>query len=358
MPSSVPARGLAIAVELDSDGAHPAAWRAAAHPPAELFSPRRVARLARAAERAGFTAATFEDSPLPPGGASPNTGVAGRLDAVQRAAFVAPLTGSIGLIPVVQAVYSEPFHVATQLASLDHASAGRAGWIVGTDPDPRIAEAYGRPAVDARRAADDVRDALEVARRLWDSWEDDAVIRDVATGRYLDAAKVHYADFEGASFSVKGPSIVPRSPQGRPPVLVPLGAGVTAAADIALVTSSAQATSAAAHEAGARAVWLELEVALDRAGLAAAERIARLDAHEPWTPGPYGRYLGDADGLAELLTELAGQVDGIRLRPAVLDDDLDELGRAVLPRLRERGVHVPPRIGGTLREAIGLEASA
>jgi alkanesulfonate monooxygenase SsuD/methylene tetrahydromethanopterin reductase-like flavin-dependent oxidoreductase (luciferase family) len=59
---------------------------------------------------------------------------------------------------------------------------------------------------------------VEVARRLWDSWEDDAVIRDVATGRFVDRDKLHYIDFVGRYFSVKGPSITPRPPQGQPVV--------------------------------------------------------------------------------------------------------------------------------------------
>src|SRR5208337_5317910 len=65
---------------------------------------------------------------------------------------------------------------------------------------------------------DEAADAVEVVRRLWDSWEDDAVIRDVATGRYIDRGKLHYIDFTGEYFSVKGPSITPRPPQGQPVV--------------------------------------------------------------------------------------------------------------------------------------------
>ena len=63
---------------------------------------------------------------------------------------------------------------------------------------------------------DEAADFVEVVRRLWDSWEDDAEIRDVATGRFIDRDKLHYIDFEGKWFSVRGPSIVPRPPQGQP----------------------------------------------------------------------------------------------------------------------------------------------
>ena len=65
---------------------------------------------------------------------------------------------------------------------------------------------------------DEAADYVEVIRRLWDSWEDDAEIRDVATGRFVDRAKLHYIDFAGRYFSVKGPSITPRPPQGQPVV--------------------------------------------------------------------------------------------------------------------------------------------
>ncbi|GAA4157061.1 LLM class flavin-dependent oxidoreductase [Gryllotalpicola daejeonensis] len=337
-------RPFSVAIELDGAGAHPAAARALGLDTREVLSGSRLAAHVREAERAGFTAATLADSPL-----------GTRIDAIQRTAFVAPLTGALGLIPTAHAVYSEPFHVATQLATVDFASYGRAGWIVGVDPDPRIAVAYGRDAVGSEHAAATATDFIEVARRLWDSWEDDAVIRDTTTWRYFDRDKVHYADFEGESFSVKGPSIIPRPPQGQLPVFTDASSGVVG--DVALVTSSAQAAVSAARDAGATLVWLELEVALDRAGLTGAERVERLDATETWAREGFGRYVGDAAGLADLIGELAGSFDGIRLHPAVLDEDLEELGRAVLPELRRRGLHTPPVVGSTLRESIGLPAS-
>lgn len=205
----------AVALELDAHGAHPAASSASAG-----LSPRLLASRVAAAERFGFTAVTFEDSPLPAGDA------VARLDGVQRAAFVAPLTSAIGLVPVAHVAFSEPFHVATQLASLDWASNGRAGWIAEGSGTAREAAAYGREALTDAELARERHDVIEVARRLWDSWEDDAVIRDAATGRYLDADKLHYVDFEGDSFSVKGPLITPRPPQGQPVVVAPAGTRV------------------------------------------------------------------------------------------------------------------------------------
>ncbi|MFC7656713.1 LLM class flavin-dependent oxidoreductase [Pseudonocardia benzenivorans] len=98
----------------------------------------------RNAEHAGFTLATFEDSLAPP---SRGADLAGRIGAVERAAFVAPLTSVIAVAPVVSTTYTEPFHVASQLASLDFAAAGRAGWVVATSDDASVAAALGRPAV-------------------------------------------------------------------------------------------------------------------------------------------------------------------------------------------------------------------
>ncbi len=78
---------------------------------------------------------------------------------------------------------------------------------------------FGRkPGLEPDELFDEAADAVEVVRRLWDSWEDDAVIRDVASGRYIDRDKLHYIDFTGKYFSVKGPSITPRPPQGQPVV--------------------------------------------------------------------------------------------------------------------------------------------
>ncbi|MER7972375.1 hypothetical protein ABTX35_25865, partial [Streptomyces sp. NPDC096080] len=83
--------------------------------------------------------------------------------------------------------------------------------------------------------AREIADVVDTARALWDSWEDDAIVRDVATGRFLDADRVHHIDFEGAAFSVKGPLITPRPPQGQVVVLAPDALDADARADVVLV---------------------------------------------------------------------------------------------------------------------------
>ena len=359
------ARGF-LALELDGDGAHPAAWRAARHAPTELLTGDRIRTTVLAAESAGFHVATFSDGPL-----DARAGIGGRLDAVQRAAFAGPLTHSIVLVPEVDTVYTEPFHVATQLASLDYVSGGRAGWLVAAGGTEAEGSAVGRPAVEGAALAAEAAASVEVGRRLWDSWEDGAVIRDVDSGRYLDVDKLHYADFKtardfpGQGYSVKGPAIIPRPLQGQLPVLAPAGllGGQDAGVDAVLFTApetqslAAEAARVRAGAQGAVAVIAELDVVLDARGQSAADRVAELDSHTPWTSSR-ARYTGGTAGLVELLAEILAAADGVRLHPAVLDVDLDELSRQVLPQLRRLGVLAPVGPDATFRDLLGLARPA
>ncbi|WP_426227890.1 LLM class flavin-dependent oxidoreductase [Pseudarthrobacter sp. DSP2-3-2b1] len=310
-----------------------------------------------AAESAGFHAATFSDAPVPD-----------RVNALQRAAFAGPVTRSIALVPEVDTVYTEPFHVSTQLASLDYVSGGRAGWIVTAAESPETAAAVGRSSLAGAALTQEAAASIEVSRRLWDSWEDDAVIRDVATGRYLDVDKLHYADFEtpadfaGPAYSVKGPSIIPRPLQGQLPViaaasLVGSGQVPADAVDAVLVTApTPELLAAEVRDVRARigapvAVIAELDVVLDSRGQAAAERSAGFE-------GGRARYSGSAAGLTDFLESLLKEADGVRLHPASLFVDLEELGRLVLPELRRRGALRPPVLGGTFRDLLGLTRPA
>ncbi|WP_336714590.1 LLM class flavin-dependent oxidoreductase [Arthrobacter sp. USHLN218] len=354
-------RGI-LALEVDGAGAHPAARRAAGLTREDLLAGTRTGQVVLAAESAGFHAVTFDDGRLAPvQGLVPGV----RLDAVQRAAFAAPLTRSIALVPVVDAVYTEPFHVATQLASLDYVSRGRAGWIASASGTAAEGAAVGRGAVSGQALSREAQDVVEASRLLWDSWEDDAVIRDVASGRYLDSGKLHYAEFRGGSFSVKGPSIIPRPPQGQLPVLAPAGLvppGADSGADAVLVSApTPELLLAEAAEHAARGpVIAELEIALDSRGRRAVERLAELDAWE--LPGPRtelrAQLAGTAEELADYLAQLLAVARGVRLHPAVLDTELEELGRLVLPRLRAAGLLAPTTPDNTFRGILGLARPA
>ncbi|ALG09909.1 LLM class flavin-dependent oxidoreductase [Kibdelosporangium phytohabitans] len=347
MTSEFRRQPLHLALEVDGDGAHPAAWRASGRAPSTVLTPQAIRDVVARAEDGGFTLLTYADSPLPP---SAGLDAAGRLEAVGRAAYSSRLTDRIGLAPTAHATTTEPFHLAAQLASLDHASRGRAGWIVGAANSVEALRTIGAtPLADPRQ---EVLDVIDVVRRLWDSWEDDAVIKDVPTGRYLDPGKVHHVDFEGRTFSVKGPLITPRPPQGQVVVFGPDSLDIAGRVDVVLVAGadfdSLRQQADAARAAGASLVFAEVEVSAD------AGQVAALDQHTPWEPVGRLRHVGPPGELVNLLLRLTTAVDGVRLHPAVLSTDLPVLTGHVLPELASAGVHQPPQPHQTLRSALGL----
>jgi alkanesulfonate monooxygenase SsuD/methylene tetrahydromethanopterin reductase-like flavin-dependent oxidoreductase (luciferase family) len=324
-----PTSRLVVGLEIGGHGAHPAAG-----PPSTSSTPDHLAAAGRRAEAAGFGFLTL--------GTATDPGAADRLDPVTAAAFVSAHTAAVGLVPVVPTADAEPFHVSNQLSGLDHASGGRAGWWVGT----------GSSGGDPVALAEEAADVVEASRWLWDSWQDDAVIADEASGRFLDADRVHRVDFRGRSFSVRGPALVPRPPQGQVPVLAP--AGALPEVDVAVATAGSVEALLAA-EVDAPRVVAEVEVVLD-ADTPAGERLAALDRHVGWPSGERARWVGDPAGLAAVLRRLAGRVDAVRLLPAVLDVDGAVLAADVLPALGPL-LHRPAP-GTTLRDLFGLERPA
>jgi alkanesulfonate monooxygenase SsuD/methylene tetrahydromethanopterin reductase-like flavin-dependent oxidoreductase (luciferase family) len=217
-------------------------------------------------------------------------------------------------------------------------------------------------------------DYVEVVRRLWDSWEDDAEIRDVATGRFIDRTKLHYIDFEGSKFSVKGPSITPRPPQGQP-IVAALGHGdaayrlIAKSADIGFVTPHSAAETAAivdaisAHRADDLAptkVFADLVVFLDDTTGAATARRERLDAvlgHEYVSDAEV--FVGTPGDLADLLQQWhAAGAAGFRLRPATLPHDLLQITNGLVPELRNRGAFHNAYPAKTLRGTLDLPRPA
>ncbi|NUS12272.1 MAG: LLM class flavin-dependent oxidoreductase [Streptomyces sp.] len=386
---------LHLAVALDGAGWHPAAWRDPGARPADLFGAGYWAGLVAEAERGLLDFATIEDSlGLQSGPAGPDRRtdrVRGRLDAVLTAARVAPLTRHIGLVPVAVVTHTEPFHVSKAVATLDHVSTGRAGVQVRVSARADEAAHFGRRTIPGAAAEPDspagralaeelfgeAADAVEVLRRLWDSWEDDAEIRDVATGRFVDREKLHYIDFQGRHFSIRGPSITPRPPQGQP-VVAALAHRTEAfrlvggSADVGFVTPHDAAQAAAvvaeirtAQEAAGRAAetvhaFADLVVLLDAEPGRAAERRERLDAalEAPYT-GDARIFAGTPGELADVLEELAAAgLSGFRLRPAVLPYDLERITGGLVPELQRRGAFRRAYGAGTLRGLLGLPRPA
>lgn len=393
---SQPQPALHLAVALDGAGWHPAAWREPGAHPQDLFTAAYWTGLVAEAERGLLDFVTIEDSL---GLQYPHTGpdlrtdrVRGRLDAVQIAARVAPLTRHIGLVPTAVVTHTEPFHLSKAIATLDYVSSGRAGLRVQVSVRPHEAELLGRRTFPPLRlddldtpearaliteVFDEAADYVEVVRQLWDSWEDDAEIRDVPTGRFVDRDKLHYIDFEGRHFRVKGPSITPRPPQGQPVVAalahhsVPFRL-VGRSADVGFVTphddddvrrivAEVRAHQAAAGRAGEPVdVFADLVVLLDDTDAAAADRRARLDdrAGAPFATDARV-FAGTPRGLADLLANWheAG-VSGFRLRPAVVPHDLERITRRLVPELQRRGLFRTAYEAGTLRGLLGLPRPA
>jgi alkanesulfonate monooxygenase SsuD/methylene tetrahydromethanopterin reductase-like flavin-dependent oxidoreductase (luciferase family) len=372
-----------LAVALDGAGWHPAAWREPDARPAELLTPRYWVDLVQEAERGLLDLVTFEDalslqSSDRSGPDDRTDQVRGRLDAVQVAARVAPLTSSIGLVPTAVVTHTEPFHLSKAIATLDYVSTGRAGIRVKVSLSPAEAAHVGRRAAPGLEDAfAEAADWVEVLRRLWDSWEDDAEIRDVATGRFVDREKLHYIDFAGRSFSVKGPSITPRPPQGQPLVTalahqqVPFEL-VGSSADLGFVTpTDAQDATRilgavrAAQAAAGRAeetvhVFGDLVVFLDDDAATARARKDRLDERAGAEYASDAQvFVGTPAGLADQLAGWAQTgLTGFRLRPATLPHDLRQVTAGLVPELQRRGLFRTAYEATTLRGLLGLPRPA
>ncbi|MFE4504021.1 LLM class flavin-dependent oxidoreductase [Rhodococcus sp. NPDC056743] len=345
----------AVGIELDGEGTHPAAWRRSSYRPDQLLTGKTLRNRVAAAENAGFTFATFDDSIVPPAG-----DVVGRIDAVSRASYVAATTSTIGLVPVVGTTYAEPFHTSSQLATLDYSSRGRGGWLPVPVEDEAAAKAWGRAPVSTESARrQEQRDSITVVTDLWDSWEDDAVVRDYASGRFLERDRLHYVNFEGDTFSVKGPAIVPRPPQGQLVVFGRYGAIDPRQADVVLVSGDsvdAIARSAAnARDEGASLVITEVDVAFDTPNLSAAQRLAELNSHGEAVESSRLILAGDPVASTAQLKELAGDLDGVHFHPLVIDEDLPVLAKFVLPALSKDSLTRRPVPGSTLRGNLGLQ---
>lgn len=208
-------------------GHHVAAWR---HPDASVgVEFENYLELAKLADAAKFDTIFFAD------------GVAARLKDIEAASrkahsgvypfepitllsALSAVTKNIGLIATASTSYSDPYNLARQFGSLDRLSGGRAGWNLVTSSDPDAAYNFGH---DAQILHEDrygrAEEFADVVLGLWDSWEDNAFVRDRASGRYFDSEKLHRLNHKGRHFKVRGPLNIPRSPQGRP-VVVQAGA--------------------------------------------------------------------------------------------------------------------------------------
>jgi FMN-dependent oxidoreductase (nitrilotriacetate monooxygenase family) len=210
---------------IQSRGHHEAAWRHPKSSKLPLTDIRYIVELAQKAEAGCFDSIFLADvlglwndvesTPF------------NWLEPITSLAAVAMATRRIGLIATCSTTYTEPYNLARQFASLDHISGGRAGWNIVTTWSPQAGANFGHIGqVGHSDRYERAEEFMTVVNGLWDSWADDAVLDDRASGRYADRKRVRTIDHKGPAYPVQGPLNMPRAPQGRP-VFVQAGSSDT-----------------------------------------------------------------------------------------------------------------------------------
>jgi len=219
MPS--PKRQLHLNAFLMTVGHHEAAWRLPQSNLTAGWDFHHYKRLAQLAERGTFDSIFFADGPSLQG--DPVHRPAGLLDPTVLLPALAGVTERIGLVATASTTYNEPYNLARKFASIDHISGGRVGWNIVTTAGAEAAQNFGLDETPAHRERyARATEFVEVARKLWDSWEDDFLVGDKASGQFARADKIHRINHQGRYFRVAGPLNVPPSPQ-RHPLLVQAG---------------------------------------------------------------------------------------------------------------------------------------
>lgn len=293
---------------LPGGGQHIAAWRHPDQPADGATSFEFHKQLAQTAERGLFDAYFLADGLAAPaaGGTEGGSAKVAGFEPVTLFSALAPLTKNIGFIATASTTYEEPYNLARKFASLDLISGGRVGWNVVTTATDAAAHNFNLDTQHPheyryQRAAEHV----EVVKKLWDSFEDDAFIRDKASGVFFDAQKVHATHHQGKFFKVKGPLNVPRSPQGQP-VIVQAGQSESGRA-LAAATAEVIFTSHQ-HLHTAQAFYRDIKARARAAG--------RNPDHVLIMPGvaPFvGRTQEEAQEKYRKITSLIVESDGIAL---------------------------------------------
>jgi N-acetyl-S-(2-succino)cysteine monooxygenase len=334
-----------LTVSASGCGAHPDAWRFSSAPYAPSLAWLRS--LTQTAER-GFVDAILFDGAWGPAGPF-------AMDPLPLIAGLASSSKHIGLGAAMALDHAEPFNIARSFAAIDRLTAGRSAFIatMGTE---RLADFGHAPTLEPAAGFARAIESICVVRKLWDSWEDQAIVLDKPSGRFSDPDYIHAINHVGKYFSVRGPLNAPRPLQGNPPIFQRGGSPGAAAlardsADvfIASVNDSAELTGICKEIGDRPRLLVRLAVLLDSTEAAAQARMAKLG-------GPLGglSFVGTPDGLVARLLELSALCDGVDLAPAVMPVDLDLFVDDVAPKLRARGLRPAAYIGATLREHLLL----
>ena len=283
-----------------------------------------------------------------------------RLEPVTMLASLAMTTSHIGLGATMSTTYSDPYTVARAFASLDHISNGRAAWNMVTTAAQASGGNFGQKHPDHEQRYERAEEFIEVVKGLWDCWDDDAIIRDRATGRYLDPTKIRALNHEGKYFSVRGPMNMARSPQGQPVILQ--AGGSERGQDLA-ARSADVVFSVVQDFFEAKVAYAGLKERVRRYGRdpekvrilpGVMPIVGETDAHAFEVLGTLQGYLNSTEGLAVLSARLGVDVSKYSLDGPMPDFSLPDtshgFARAMLSKARRDNM--------SLRDLYNLTAAA
>jgi N-acetyl-S-(2-succino)cysteine monooxygenase len=330
-------RQIKLGVSMVGMGYHLAAWR---HPDASAggnMELQHFVKTTQVAERGLLDMAFLADgvgirfNDRPPGALS-HTCKNVQFEPLTLLSALAMVTQHVGLVATASTTYNEPYHVARKFSSLDHISGGRAGWNVVTSATDMEAQNFGLDGAPAKGGRyDRAIEFVDVVRGLWDSWEDDAFVRDKDSGINYDPAKLHILNHQGEHFRVRGPLNIQRTPQGTP-VIVQAGASEQGRELAAATADVVYAASQTLEDA--RAYYQDVK-----------RRMARYGRHPdnlkimPGLMAVPGRTRQEAQDRYEVLQQLVQPVVGLGALANYLGDlseyDLD----GPLPEPKDRRDH-------------------
>lgn len=337
-------RQLHLNVNILPSGSHPAAWYSPGGHPRGFIEPTLYREVAQIAEFGCMDAVFLADSlSLPAAFGRPPWA----LDPIVLLTAMATATSQIGLIGSASTTFSEPYQLARAFLSVDHVANGRVGWNIVTTYDEDAAANFGSAALPAKaeryeRAAE----FLQAVRRLWRSWDDDALVADVETATFAHRDRIHPADHHGRFFDVSGPLSFPRTRQGDP--LIVQAGGSPEGRDLAAGNADAVFNAQLTFD-GAREYYSDLKTRALRLGRDPAEVkvLPGLEVTVGRTSEEAWRRKDKLDALIPREAQLAGFAARAGLDPSDLDWDKPipaELSAGI-------GSAVPFGFGSALRDA-------
>jgi FMN-dependent oxidoreductase (nitrilotriacetate monooxygenase family) len=390
---TMPKKQMKLAAYYLPPGAYAAGWRLPDATADSDMGIQHYVRFVQTAERGKMDCVLFPDRLAVAGSeaigkrdrALESAAHVAQLEPLELLPALAMLTKNIGLVGTTTTAYGPPYHAARRYATLDHISGGRAGWNLVTSQIADEAKNFGldereEPSLAYEQAAE----FHDICVGLWDSWDEDAVLRDKASGRYYDPAKVHVLNHKGRFFSVRGPLNVARCPQGRP-VIAQDGsseparelAGRTAELLFTAPRTLGEAQAfyadlkgrAARHGRGPNDLKImpgivPIVARTDAEARALYDRLQSFAGNEAATDG----FIGGTEGaghrvvhgspatLADTMQQWLenGAADGFTILFPYFPTPADDFVGLVIPELQRRGIFRTAYEGSTLRENLEL----